>query len=144
MADEQTKPSGAAPFSFDNFTTPEKQEEGHEVHIRLPDGSKSGLVIRIAGPDSKRRKRVSQEAMDSRLKAGKGRGVKMTAAELESSNLDEMVAATISWQFPDGFDGPPCTPDEVRKIYLRHTDIYQQVFDAGNDLANFTQRSQTT
>lgn len=139
MTDKDGMTVDARPaFDFNRFTQPELQEAGYDVNINLPNGKPSGMVIRIAGPDSKRRKAVSKAAMNARIQAGKGRGIKLSAEEIEEANINEMVAGTISWRFPDGFDGPKCTPEEVRRIYTTHPEIFQQVWDAGNELANFT------
>lgn len=146
MSDEKSVVVNPQEFDFDSmFVTPEAQSEGYDLEVLKPDGTKSGMVITLVGPDDPRRKVISQASLDRKLKSGRGRQMlRTTAAEIEQNNFDEAVAATIRWRYPKGFNGPECTPDNVMRTYKRYSDIYGQVLEAMNDLANFTKRSGTS
>jgi hypothetical protein len=131
----------ATEFDFGSFSSREVHDEGFDVQILKPDGEPSGFVVRVAGPESERRKKVERAKIRERLSSGKR--VAVTAEQIENFPIDEAVAATISWQYPDGFNGPSCTPENARKIYKDHADIREQVLSAANNLANFTKASRT-
>ncbi|APX70749.1 MULTISPECIES: hypothetical protein [unclassified Brucella] len=123
-------------FEFAGFISRDAAEKGADVRIRNDKGEESGLVIRIAGPDAKKRRKVAERIFDARIEAGTVKP--MTLSEIDAANLEEAVAATISWQFPEGFDGPECTAENVRKTYVEYPSILQQVISAGKNKALFT------
>lgn len=123
-------------YDFAGFVSREAAENGAEVRIRNDKGEESGLIIRIAGPDAKKRRQVAERIFDARIDAGTVKP--MTLSEIDDANMEEAVAATISWQFPEGFEGPECTPANVRKIYVEYPSILHQVIAAGKNKALFT------
>ncbi len=123
-------------FDFSGFGSVEAQNLGHDVHILRLDGTESGMVVTVAGPDSDQRKRFAYSQFDAKMKAAKP--APLTAAGVEGDAINELVAATIGWRFPEGFDGPAFSADEARKIYTTHGYIRRQVAKAADDLANFT------
>lgn len=123
-------------FDFSGFGSVADQNLGHDVKIMRLDGTDSGMVIKVAGPDSDRRKRFARSTVNARLKAG--RPLAITAESAEEDAMAELVAATISWSFPEGFDGPECTPANVRNVYETHGYIRRQVMSAADNLVNFT------
>lgn len=140
-----------ATFSFDaNFISVDSQERGSEFELTNDAGQPSGFFIRLAGPDSERRKRTKERISDFFLANGvlsDGRqavnagGLQMlegASAKLHALHMDDMVAATISWRFPKSFDGPACTPDEVRALYTKHPTIFKKVREAAESLSRFT------
>lgn len=128
-------------FDFSGFGSVDDQNLGHDVNILRLDGAESGMTIRVAGPDSDRRKQFARQHINARLKAGKP--VEMTAESVEEDGIKELVAAVISWSFPKGFDGPKCTHENVRKIFETHPYIRRQVAAAADNLVNFTGASRT-
>jgi len=146
-------------FDFDtNFLSVESQEKGSEFEVINDAGEKTGMFICLAGPDSSRRKKTRNRVLDFYLKSGiaapkaepsnrkarraaASQGDKYTgdtANELRELQLDDMIAATISWRYPEGFEGPACTPDEVEKLYTRLPTLFEQVLEAADDLDRFT------
>ena len=60
-------------FDFDtNFVSVESQEKGSEFEVISDAGKKTGMFIRLAGPDSPRRKRTQARLKDFYLKSGIG------------------------------------------------------------------------
>lgn len=144
-------------FDFDsNFVSVDSQEKGAEFEIVNDAGDKTGWFIRLAGPDSTRRKKTKARLQDFYFKHGvasnaspRNRKERRAAKQVESYTgdtakafndlmMDDMVAATISWRFPEGFAGPECTPDTVREQYEKYSTIYEQVAEAADDLDRFT------
>ncbi|MFE0233459.1 hypothetical protein ACFW0F_05930 [Brucella anthropi] len=123
-------------FDFPGFASREASEKGTEVPIRNDTGDVSGIVIRIAGPDSLRRRQVAERIFDARVDAGTVKA--MTLSEIDAANLEEAVAATISWLFPSDFEAPDCTAENVRKVYTEYPSILSQVIAAGKNKALFT------
>lgn len=131
-------------FDFDgNFVSVDRQEEGYEFEVKNDAGKPSGFFITVAGPDSQRRHSTQariQEAMQGNIVSTIAGKPNETSATFRDMELDDLVAATISWRYPEGFDGPPCTPDNARSLYTRHSTIRAQVSKAAGDLSRFTQR----
>jgi hypothetical protein len=136
-----SQPNGVKPFDFDAvFSSLEMEEAGIEVPIMKdePNGGPSGFVIKLAGPNSKRQRAAQEEA----VKRARARppDYKASVQEMLDGVLDTLVAATISWKYPDGFEGPPCTPDNVRRIYTQHGGVRQQVEQAALNVSRFMKR----
>lgn len=150
-------------FDFDtNFVSVESQEKGSEFEVINDAGQKTGMFIRLAGPDSARRKKTQARLKDFYLKSGIGvpkaetvnnrkarralatqgdRYSGETADQLYDLRMDDLVAATISWRYPDGFAGPECTPESAEELYHKHPTLLEQVGEAADDLDRFTSRS---
>lgn len=131
-----------AAFDFDtNFISVESQEEGSEFEVVSDAGRGTGMFIRLAGPDAERRKKAKERLTDALFSMNR-LGAQITDGErsrkLAVLHMDDMVAATISWRYPEGFEGPPCTPENVRKIYGKHSTLLAQVMNAADDLKRFT------
>jgi hypothetical protein len=147
-------------FDFEtNFVSVESQEKGSEFEVISDAGKKTGWFICLAGPDSVRRRKTSSRLQDFYLKSGiatssttprnrRERRAAMSedqysgalADQLRQLRLDDMVAATISWRYPEGFDGPECTPENSRSTYEKHPTLFEQVGEAADDLDRFTKR----
>ncbi|MAN77778.1 MAG: hypothetical protein CML24_11445 [Rhizobiales bacterium] len=150
-------------FDFDtNFVSVESQEKGSEFEVISDAGKKTGMFIRLAGPDSPRRKRTQARLKDFYLKSGIGvpkadavnnrkarralatqgdRYSGETADQFYELRMDDLVAATISWRYPEGFSGPDCTPENAADLYQKHPTLFEQVAGAADDLDRFTTRS---
>lgn len=146
-------------FDFDAaFVSIDSQENGAEFEVVSDKGAPTGFFIRLAGPDSTRRKKTKAKlneyfvqrqaaAMTAGLvknrkqrraeAAGEGRG-EATGPALADLQLEDAVAATISWRYPKGHDGPECTPENVRALYTRHPTLLEQVIERADDLDLFS------
>lgn len=161
MTDKPT----TSPIEFDfgtAFISVQSQENGSEFEVLNDNDEPTGFFIRLAGPDSTRRKRVKARLTDFFMKSGIGtpkaepknrrqrralavtgpedRYAGDTSLELQALQMDDMVAATISWRYPEGFVGPECNEDNVRHLYSIHPTLYEQVQIAAEDLDRFTKR----
>lgn len=142
-------------FNFDEaFVSVDSQEQGAEFEVVNDAGEKTGFFIRLAGPDSKRRKKTQAKLTDFYMKSGIGvapanrKERRAQAAEdryngdaaiaLHDLRMDDLVAATISWRYPKDKTGPDCTPENVRKLYSVHPTLFAQVSEKADDLDLFT------
>ncbi len=129
-------------FDFGAFSDIEVQEDGYDMPVLKPDKTPSGMIIRVAGPNSERRRKARNARLNRRIaKMGK---IAVTAEQADDQVIEDAVIATIGWSFPEGFNGPECTPDNARNIYTKHNDILLQVIEACDDLRNFTKGSPKT
>lgn len=138
MSDD--KVNGAKAFDFDAcFSSLEVEQDGIDVPILRDDNrAESGFVIRLAGPNSTRNRGSLNRAIESRAMLMPG--VTLTNDHIINENIESLVACTISWKFPDGFDGPPCTPDNARKLYIERGGIREQAWAAKQNVSRFMKR----
>lgn len=137
----------------------DSQEDGCEFEVLSDDNKPTGFFIRLAGPDSKRRKKTKARLLDYFLqrqaaaqlanapKNRKQRRLEASGGETSSSGpsitdlqLDDAIAATISWRFPKDKVGPECTPENVRQLYTKHATLLEQVQDNAENLDLFSKR----
>lgn len=152
---------GSKNFDFNAAFVPlQSQEEGSEFEVLNDNNQPTGFFIRLAGPDSTRRKRAKARLTDFFMKSGIGmpksepRNRKQrraaaasgdqnsgeTSMELEALQLEDMVAATISWRYPEGFVGPECNEANIRHLYTIHPTLYEQVQEKAEDIERFIKR----
>lgn len=150
-------------FDFDtNFVSVDSQEKGAEFEIISDAGKKTGMFICLAGPNSMRRKKTQARLQDFYMKSGiaipkaevNNRKARRAAASLGEEQysgaladqvrelrMADLVVATISWRYPEGFAGPECTPENAETLYTKHPTLFEQVGEAADDLDRFTKRS---
>lgn len=121
---------------FDKLT--KAQEDGIDVEIKGPDGKTPlGFSIKIAGPDSERRKKAVQAIMDERIE---DEDLDAPTAADNAENVKRVTAAaTISWTsfILDGSEYP-CTEDNALALYSRFAWMYEQVLAKGARRSAFT------
>lgn len=142
MSDELSKVNGNNPF--DAIDTIETANNGMEMPViglsdrplQLQDGTP--VVIKLAGIDSNRYRKASRAAQDRRLQSMNNRRLKLTAITLEEEALDTLVACTLGWT-GIMLDGQlvECTPENIKKVYLRYPAIKEQVDTFIGDRSNF-------
>lgn len=150
-------------FDFNAAFVPmQSQEQGTEFEVLNDKDEPTGFFICLAGPDSTRRKRAKARLTDFFMKSGiatpkaeprnrkqrramaasgpEDRYAGDTSLELQALQLDDMVAATISWRYPDGFSGPECNETNIRHLYTIHPTLYEQVQEKAEDVERFIKR----
>lgn len=147
-------------FDFEaGFVSVDKQEKGAEFEVLNDAGDKTGFFITLAGPDSLRRKETKDRLTEyfvaiqksalieaqtknrkQRRAEAAGASVKPSGPSLHDLQLEDAVAGTISWRYPEGFAGPECTPENVRSIYAKHPTLFEQVLEAADNLDLFSRR----
>ena len=71
------------------------QNAGTDVEIKGPDGEPIGITIKVAGPDSKRRKDAKAKQIDKRLQ--RQSVAEATADDITLTGLEVLADATVSW-----------------------------------------------
>lgn len=118
----KTEPKDLA--QFDDLQ--KKQEAGIDVEINGPDGKPLGFSIKIAGPDSERQRKASEEIMDERLLSDSA--APANAADLTRARVQGLAKSTISWT-PFKLDGGEYAYSEenAQKLYVRFPWLREQV-----------------
>jgi hypothetical protein len=142
-------------MSFDlssTATLKQASEAGYTFEPVYP-GTDDGIgaTITVRGPESGPiRAMVDRHLRQARARelAAKKRGGDVAADvsvdEIEGQTLEMALTYTMAWS---GFerDGValPCTPDNVRAVYVDHPWLKLQVLKEAQDLGNFVRRSST-
>lgn len=99
------------------------------------------MTVTVHLPFSKRYKEVQNEQTNRRIQKAsntRGRGVKVTAEDIENSALELLSKITESWTIVLEGKTPPCNPDIALNIYREFPWIREQVEEALLDTASFT------
>lgn len=99
------------------------------------DAEGKEVAITLLGPDSKVFKSCQRAAQNRRLKKRK---VKITAEELDSESLEQIVSCTVGWSgiVVDG-QALECNRENARALYTRFGWIREQADEFIGDRANF-------
>ena len=121
-------------------------KEGADMIVRHPisdqpltDADGNPWTIRLESSWSDRYEQAMHSVQNRRLKkAGRTRGIKITAQDLEEGTMECLLAVTLSWTGVAS-DGAvlECTPKNVREQYTKHKWLLEQVVDFTEDQANF-------
>jgi hypothetical protein len=103
------------------------------------DGSQ--MYITIAGPDSDRWRHTKWSMVDRRNNLKKS---KISGRESDENLLSALVSIVIGWNITLGGDKPPCTPENVRKVFVTYPWTMKQVQAYFDDEANFSKVSSST
>lgn len=140
-------------FDIKSLFTVDNANEGVWMDIHTPNGDVTGLRFKVLGTDSK----VYKKGVNTKL--AKERALR-TGAKLSPAEDQELTMATFSncvvdWEGVGSYeevkkfneDGSekiekvfkplPCTPDNVKNIFLNSSIVYEQVVKFGVDNANF-------
>lgn len=148
MSDENTMDTENNPLDLAELDTAAAADQGAVLAlthpgrsdiIRNPDGS-PGLTLRLLGSDSDKYRKLRHKLQNKRLRGAvrKGRGLEVTAEQLEEENLDLLVACTIGW---DGFvlhgQTLAFTADNVRMVFQKFPWVREQAAEFIEDRENF-------
>lgn len=90
----------------------EAQDEGVDVEITHPKtGKPVGIVVRVAGPDSKKANTAKRAGIDRAL-AMQRKGQKPSAEHIEGAGILYLADVTLGWRTKDG--------DGWRDVVVRH------------------------
>ncbi len=130
----------AEPFDLNSFSDlTSTQEAGTEVHILHPGtGEPLGIVMQVAGPDSKRQKSATALIIAERAEL---RLRKITGARLEDESNRIAAASIISWSgvMEDG-KSIEYSPSVALGLLTRYPFIREQISSYANDRANFLKK----
>lgn len=131
-------------FDIDQQKTAAAQEDdGLDVHIQGVDGSplfyrdsagqKKPVIIRVAGSNSQKYRRIEEQLRKRKLRANM-----ITGEALHSDQITKVVACTLHWEgFTSNADDVPLTPRNARMVYERCPWVLDQLIEAMNDHESF-------
>lgn len=104
-----------------------KQTETNIVELKLPDMEETPLMnpdgtpmtIEVFGLFSDRYRELVDAQQNARIrKASKSGGkISFTAEEVRENRLNLMVGCVKSWNITLNGECPPCTPDEIKRVF---------------------------
>jgi hypothetical protein len=135
-------------FNLSCLDTTAVAESGAVMKVRnfatgevLMTEDKKPVTIVLAGEDSERFKKADFANRNRRIDRMQGgvRGAKASAAELDSDNLEMLVAVTIGWSniAIDGDDELPFSHDNARVLYTKLPWLREQAQAFVLDRTNF-------
>lgn len=109
-------------------------------------GAFTGMRVEVAGVDSAAYRAAEREQRNRRLQLLQlGNRSALTAEEAEADALELLARCTVSWSgVREGSVEAPCTPDNVRRLYLAYPWLRRQVDEAMADRARFFEESPTS
>ena len=112
------------------------QDRGADLELIAPwDGSKTGMVLTIAGPDSDTARRADIAMMDALADMADDRGM-VTAEQRQKASLDALAKRVIRWKVED--EGKPVPFDHKAVLtLLRVSWVRAQVDAFAGDHRNF-------
>lgn len=115
------------------------QEVGTEVKITHPgSGEPLGIVMQVAGPDSKRQKAATSLIIGERSEL---RLRKITHARLEDETNRIAAASIISWSgVIENGQEVTYSPSVALGLLMRYPFIREQIASYANDRANFLKK----
>jgi hypothetical protein len=115
------------------------QEVGTEVKILHPGtGEPTGIVMQVAGPDSKRQKNATALIIGERSEL---RLRKITAARLEDESIRIAAASIISWSgVIENGEEIEYSPSVALGLLTRYPFIREQIASYSNDRAKFLKK----
>lgn len=112
------------------------QEQGTEVEITHPKtGEPLGIIVKVAGPDSKKQKKarsaVLQDRIDKKIR-------RITGDQLEAEAISMTASSIISWSGIE-IDGKAVefSADNAVMVLTRWPFIREQIQSVSDDRSNF-------
>ena len=136
MTENETKAkSESTVFDISDFDM-SKSDEGEVLELENPQtGAPMGIKITLLGTDSKAYQKQVRKNNDRRLRKRK---MKLTAAELETENIELLAVITKGWDgMVENKQPVEFTVQNVRRIYRDYLWIKEQVDEFCGDRGNF-------
>ena len=130
-------------FDLEKNDIAAKNEAGFEFELVLPNGEKTGALIKVRGESSptvrQHGKRVYNE-MQMKETAAKRRGkeYQIDLDEAEEINVSDAVNRVISWKnISEGAKEVPFTIENATRIFTKHIWIREQVLEESRQVLNY-------
>jgi hypothetical protein len=124
--------------NLDEFDVESGATKGAKLELFNKLGKKSGEWILLLGMDSRdAQSRIAEQAQDRVARATNGDRT-VTVDMLRAERCELLAALTKEWSFKTADGNPfPCTPGNVRQVYMNSVLIREQVEEFVNRRANF-------
>lgn len=109
----------------------------------LLDNAGSPMWLQLKSIDSETHKSVNRAIQNRRLQRTyeHGGNMRVRAEDLEGEVLTQLVRCTMAWHLVVDGVVPPCTEEEVRKVYIRFPWLRDQADRFRADRSNFFDKS---
>lgn len=120
MSDNNNKAAGAA--GMDEFFTREKANEGIQVPLWRPDGTKSEHWVRIVGIDSDVFRQADAEARRDAIRIAQLESGSERAMEIARSKRRLIAHLVVAWSFDQ-----ECTVENVEQFFVNAPQIMDAI-----------------
>lgn len=129
-------------LSFEDLDLITASENAFEFEYLRADGGDTGVFISVLGSQSPRvqdwvRKILNRRKSQELLAAKRGKDVERTIEDDEQFGIGAAAIRIINWRGITGFE---YSPENATKLMERNSELREQVFEASNNLGNFTKR----
>lgn len=132
MSQENNNNAAGAAGSMDAFFTRGKANEGVQLPLYLPDGSKSEHWVRILGVDSDIFRAAEAEARRDAFRIAAIEGATERAEAISSSKRSLIASLVVAWSFPG-----ECTRENVDAFFKEAPQIMDAIDIAASKRALF-------
>ena len=132
MTKDAKNEQAKAPLPMESFFTRENANEGIELPLLLPDGTKTEHWLRIRGVDADGFRKAEARSKRKMLEIAAEKDLDKRDAEVEDTRLAMLAALVIGWSFDN-----PCTEAEIKRLFREAPQIAEQVDRTAYDRARF-------
>ena len=132
MTKDAKNEQAKAPLPMESFSTRENANEGIELPLLLPDGTKTEHWLRIRGVDADGFRKAEARSKRKMLEIAAEKDLDKRDAEVEDTRLAMLAALVIGWSFDN-----PCTEAEIKRLFREAPQIAEQVDRTAYDRARF-------
>ena len=122
MTKDAKNEQAKAPLPMESFFTRENANEGIELPLLLPDGTKTEHWLRIRGVDADGFRKAEARSKRKMLEIAAEKDLDKRDAEVEDTRLAMLAALVIGWSFDN-----PCTEAEIKRLFREAPQIAEQV-----------------
>jgi hypothetical protein len=131
-----TKATG---LSFEDLDLVSASENAYEFEYLRSDGGDTGVFITVLGSQAPKvqdwvRKTLNRRKSQDQLAAKRGKEVERTIEDDEQFGIDAAAIRVVGWR---GIT-EPYSAENATRLMERNSEIREQVFEASNNLGNFT------
>src|SRR5690554_3225672 len=119
-------------LGMEAFFTRERANEGVEVPLYTPDGTKSEHWLRIRGVDSDHFRLAEAESKRDAFRVASIEDPVERAKAIQDAKLDLIAALVISWSFEK-----ECTPENIKEFFRQAPQIADAVDQVASKRALF-------
>ena len=128
MTKDAKNEQAKAPLPMESFFTRENANEGIELPLLLPDGTKT----EHRGVDADGFRKAEARSKRKMLEIAAEKDLDKRDAEVEDTRLAMLAALVIGWSFDN-----PCTEAEIKRLFREAPQIAEQVDRTAYDRARF-------
>ena len=126
-------------LSLDDLNLVAASENSFEFEYLRPDGGETGVFISVLGSQAPKvqewvRKNLNRRRAQEALAAKRGKEIERTVEDDEEFGVNAAAIRICGWR---GIS-EPFTPEAARILCANNSEVRDQVFEASNNLGNFT------